>query len=566
MSAILAACRGGTTSPAGGAAGTAGSSAVGASAKPVGSVAASPAGVSNTGGATAASSGPSASGGVKLPNFIPAQGLPDPDYPATPEGVPAGYLSYPKNPITSVQTPPGKGGDVTALTYTLSAPVPSVDQNAVWQAVNKDLNANLKITTAALADYSAKLNTAIAGGLPDMFLLLANVATITISGVQSIDEFVNSQCADLTPYLSGDAVKDYPNLANLPSYVWPNAVLQGKIVGVPQAQNIAGQMLMVNQAALDPLGVSGFKSADDMIQIGQKLTKAPSHYAFGYNNLPSTLGPFRTPVNWAVSNGKFTKDLETDNYKMAVAHVRKLWDMALVQPDSPTMGPTQGGDGFYGKKYDFLTTFYPAYQGAWNRAITIQDFKLRTISPWGYDGGKGYHSMTSGSGGLVMLKKAPDARIKELLGILNYLASPFGSREYQLLNFGVQGTDFSFNDRGDPILTQKGQQEIAVGWNSLVRPPTVLYNAQSPEFVTVSYQEQKIALASGVSDPSIGLYSKTANQKGAALNQKLADTANGIVFGKLQMSDWDQMVSDWKKNGGDQIRAELEQAYADANR
>ncbi|HEU0167023.1 MAG TPA: hypothetical protein VFS62_04540, partial [Chloroflexota bacterium] len=361
-------------------------------------------------------------------------------------------------------------------------------------------------------------------------------------------------------------IKDYPNLANLPSYVWPNAVLQGKIVGVPQAQNIAGQMLMVNQAALDPLGVSGFKSADDMIQIGQKLTKAPNHYAFGYNLLPSTLGPFRTPVNWALTNGKFTKDLETDNYKMAVAHVRKLWDMALVQPDSPTMGPTQGGDGFYGKKYDFLTTFYPAYQGAWNRAITIQDFKLRTIAPWGYDGGKGYHSMTSGSGGLVMLKKAPDARIKELLGILNYLASPYGSQEYQLLNFGVQGTDFAFNDKGDPILTQKGSQEIAVGWNGLVRPPTVLYNAQSPEFVTVSYQEQKTALASGVSDPTIGLYSKTANQKGAALNQKLADTANGIVFGKLQLSDWDQMVGDWKKNGGDQIRAELEQAYADANR
>jgi putative aldouronate transport system substrate-binding protein len=303
-----------------------------------------------------------------------------------------------------------------------------------------------------------------------------------------------------------------------------------------------------------------------MIQIGQKLTKAPNHYAFGYNMLPSTLGPFRTPVNWALDNGKFTKDLETDNYKLAVAHVRKLWDMALVHPDSPSMGPTQGGDGFYSLKYDFLTTFYPAYQGAWNRAAAIQGFKLRTMAPWGYDGGKGFHSMTSGSGGLVMLKKAPDARIKELLGILNYLASPFGSQEYQLLNFGVQGTDFTFNDKSDPILNDKGKQEIAVGWNGLVRPPTVLYNAPSPEYVTVAYGEQKTALASGVSDPTIGLYSKTANQKGAALNQKLADTANAIVFGKAPLSDWDQMVSDWKKNGGDQIRAELEQAYVDATK
>jgi hypothetical protein len=31
----------------------------------------------------------------------------------------------------------------------------------------------------------------------------------------NIGDFLNSVCVDLTPYLSGDAIKEYPNLANL---------------------------------------------------------------------------------------------------------------------------------------------------------------------------------------------------------------------------------------------------------------------------------------------------------------------------------------------------------------
>ena len=48
--------------------------------------------------------------------------------------------------------------------------------------------------------------------LPDII-----AAVIFSTTMPNIGDFLNSACADLTPYLSGDAVKDYPNLANLPS-------------------------------------------------------------------------------------------------------------------------------------------------------------------------------------------------------------------------------------------------------------------------------------------------------------------------------------------------------------
>jgi len=69
-------------------------------------------------------------GKVKLPTYIPLANLPAADMPGTPDGLLApGYQKYPTNLIKSVSTPPGKGGDINALTVSLSpAPTP-LDSN-----------------------------------------------------------------------------------------------------------------------------------------------------------------------------------------------------------------------------------------------------------------------------------------------------------------------------------------------------------------------------------------------------------------------------------------------------
>jgi len=70
------------------------------------------------------SSGAAPSGGtLKLPTYLPFQG-PQADLPATADGVPPAYTSFPRQLAKSVSSPPGKGGDITIMTYTMFAPVP----------------------------------------------------------------------------------------------------------------------------------------------------------------------------------------------------------------------------------------------------------------------------------------------------------------------------------------------------------------------------------------------------------------------------------------------------------
>src|SRR5579864_2488470 len=216
--------------------------------------------------ATPAPPSPGASGGapVQLPTYVAYQG-PKPDFPPSADGiVPAAFLNYPRNPPKTVTQPVGKGDDVTAMTYTTQAPPTPVEQNAAWQAVNTALGVNMKLPLIQLADYATKLNTTIAGGqLPDLLSLGAGNGT----AIQNLPDFLSSECTDLTAYVSGDAVKDYPNLANLPTYAWRNAVFNNRIYAVPCVRaSITGAIMFGKGKLLDTVGGPSFESADDFLR------------------------------------------------------------------------------------------------------------------------------------------------------------------------------------------------------------------------------------------------------------------------------------------------------------
>jgi putative aldouronate transport system substrate-binding protein len=170
--------------------------------------------------------------------------------------------------------------------------------------------------------------------------------------------------------------------------------------------------------------------------------------------------------------------------------------------------------------------------------------------------------------GVTAIKKAAPDRIKELLRIMNYLAAPIGSEEYLLLHYGIQGTDYDLDAQGNPVSTAKGQAD-AMPWGAVTvtvpTPPLIVYNPQDPEMVRVINGDQQVMAAVGKSDPSVGLYSNASVAKSAVLNQAITDGLTEIVKGTQPVSALDQLVKDWRANGGDQMRAEYEQAFAAAN-
>jgi putative aldouronate transport system substrate-binding protein len=161
----------------------------------------------------------------------------------------------------------------------------------------------------------------------------------------------------------------------------------------------------------------------------------------------------------------------------------------------------------------------------------------------------------------VYLKNAGPDRTRELLGILDFLAAPFGSQENLLMQYGIKDVDFNFEANGTPVRTQKGAQDVSVPWANVNSGPDIIYNPNdSKNYATVTYQLESDAVAIGVPNPVVGLYSQSDAKNGFVLTQKFNDGVNQIIYGRADVSTFDQLVRDWRSGGGDQIRAEYEQA------
>lgn len=505
---------------------------------------------------------------------MPIQG-PKPDLPPNEFGLEAGYFSYPTTLVQSVAQAPGLGGDVSAFTITpnTSSVPPPVAENTAWQEVNKRLNTNMKMQMVSIADYYTKVPVIVAGGdLPDLFYL-----DTTQLSVAELDKFLKASYADLSSYLVGDSVKDYPNLAAFPATPWKQTLYNGSIFGVPIVRPNVSYIWYANQTRLDTIGASQPTNADDFKRILKELTRPEANqWGFGaftpaYGLLYTGKGDcpqcamFGVPNNWAVDrHGKFTKDIETEQFRAAVGFVRDVYASGFGYPD-PIPNTVVLRTNLLGGKVGVAAGGWVGYPAQmWDGGLKQNPpVKFRAWHPFSHDGSQPIWHQSQGFIGMTAVKKSTPDRERELLRILNYLAAPFGSQEYHLLRYGLPGTHFNYDAKHNPVPTDKGLTEVLpVGWQYLSSGAPVLYNPNDPEFARVAYADEQSMMAVMIPDPSIGLYSPTNTSKSGALVQKFSDGIGDIVRGRSELNTLDQLIRDWRTAGGDQIRSEYEKAYA----
>ncbi len=516
-----------------------------------------------------------------LPTYIALGSKPKADFPAKDERYEDGYLSYPANPVRSVAEVPGQGSTFNAMTIGLFPPPTPFEQNPAWQAVNKALNANIQFTIVPQSEYPAKMGVLVAGGdLADFTFFFGGNA---IASVPGLPQFLQSQMADLTPYLAGDAVKDYPNLAATPTFAWRNtgSVYADKVLMVPKPSYTPGFVFVKNTTMWDKdIGKDVHPtSADDFRRMLKELTHPqegrwgigsyPADSAFGLLYLAAYFG---SPNNWRLeSDGKLTRNYETPEFREAVAYVRSLFADGVYHPDSAqlTSNVVARGEFAAGKWAVWHEAFNVGWSDAWRRGRTQSaPFEVHLINPFpAQAGGKAYQYLGTGTLGATALKKASPERIKEQLRILNYLAAPFGTQEDMLLSYGVPGTDYNMDPKGNPVVTDRGNADANyVPWKYVTQRPPVLYLPDIPDFAEQLSAAENVVIPIGVADPTVGFVSETAVARNVVLNNAALDGIREILVGRRALSDMDQVVKDWQSGGGEQMRREYMDAIARGSR
>jgi putative aldouronate transport system substrate-binding protein len=518
-----------------------------------------------------------------FPSYVPAASGPKPDVPASGPGYDDAFNKFPTNPAKSMTgDPPGTGSTIKIMSIALFPPPTPLAQNPAWQAVNKALNADVQFDVVSQADYPVKLGTVMASNdMPDMLYLYAPAgSSSTLAAANGLPQFLQSQAADLTPYLGGDAAKDYPNLAAIPTPAWKNAgcAYQGHLYLIPIHRYLPGQMFVRNVDVWDAeLGKDyAPKNADDFKRVLQALTK-PQQGFYGIAaaqdsvmHLATFASIFNAPNGWRLDpGGKLVKDVETPEFKEATAYARDLFAAGVFHPDSLNMASNViARTQFYARKFAVHRDPINGWQDAWRHSLQLTPpFDVRPIALFpGHDGGKTAHYVTGGHLWATALKKSTPERTKELLRIMNWLAAPFGSYEDQLLTFGLKDVDYTLDESGNPTLTPQGNSDANyVPWKYTTQHPFVFFSPDLPNYAQVMAETEKMMMPSAVSDPTFGQVSVTSFSKGFTLMKSLNDGLVDIVVGRRQMSDYDQLVKDYLDGGGEQIRKEYTESIASSS-
>ncbi|NRQ35585.1 extracellular solute-binding protein [Nonomuraea sp. NN258] len=502
---------------------------------------------------------------IKLPAYLPPSAALKPDLPGTPAGVPDAYFSYPKELFKSVAKPPMSGGTAKIALKTFLSPPPPRERNAAWQEIEKRLGGTLDIQIVPSDDWPTKFNTMVAGGtLPDLF------PYIETQGTSNLPAFVASQCADLTALLGGDAVKAYPNLAAIPEAFWREGVVAGKLYGIPVPRNMAGGLGFYRHDQFAAAGVSDLAQITDLDRFFELLKELTRPQERRWGIVTATGGMFGLSIIsqlfgstnlWRLEGGKFLADIETEEYKAAVEYTRKLREAGIIYPGSEGFDTLKRKNEFNAGHAAITYDGMPAFLGPGNFLQTQKkiDPKAdpRPLLPIGT---KTKVSLNNVVFGINLIKKADEAKVKEMLGVADFFAAPFGSEEYTLINYGVETTDHTRDDQGNPVLTEQGAKDITAPWKYAAAPTQAVYDATSRDGVKLMHEAFTKLIPLGVADPTTALYSPTEGARFEALHTMKVDRITSIIAGRSPVSDLDQLAKDWRAQGGDKMRAEFEEA------
>jgi len=150
-------------------------------------------------------------------------------------------------------------------------------------------------------------------------------------------------------------------------------------------------------------------------------------------------------------------------------------------------------------------------------------------------------------------KKLSADQIKECLAIANYLAAPYGSVEWLLVNFGAEGKEYTMT-AGNPVLTEQGGKEVATTFQFLAGPPSP--NTPTSGFVQVTkdYCAWQGEMVKSATKPLFYGMNVTEPSQYSSIGQAVIDAIQDTKVGRKSIDDYKATVKTWQEQGGNALR------------
>ncbi|MFD4646763.1 extracellular solute-binding protein [Streptomyces sp. NPDC057717] len=425
---------------------------------------------------------------------------------------------------------------------------------AYYKAVDKAAGTKVTWQNQDGNTYGEKLGAVLASSsIPDM---------VVVPGWELTGKIPNAVAAkfmDLGPYLAGDKVKKYPNLAAIPSDSWRMSIFGGDLRGIPMPSARATFIVpYYRKDIFDKKGYDVPKSPDEFSSWAKDATSAKAKvYACGdmswtaFNifgvRASGTLG-------WHIGDdGKLTYRIEQPEYLEALEWTRKLFDAGVVHPDDKARTGDAGQRFTAGQILVYNNDISNWYVKSAEQAKANPDFVCGAIDIFGADGGDPtlYASQPATIWSFIR-KGASKTTVENALAAANFAAAPYGTKERMLVDYGVEGTHYTVKD-GLPVKTDQGNQEAINAWVMLAAPAPYLAHPDLPDITRkqVEWEQRMGAFTKKTSTYGMNIVEPS---RYANLASPFEQLEIDYVRGNKKLSDLQQAISTWKSGGGEKLR------------
>ncbi|GAA3502259.1 extracellular solute-binding protein [Streptomyces prasinosporus] len=490
-----------------------------------------------------------------LPAFV-ASSVVTPDVPAK-NGSAAGFTrAIPASELkTSVPKKLGSGGRLKVMSPFWGTP-PKAD-NPYYTAMNEAVGVEVAWQNQDGVTYDQKLGAVLASSdIPDVVV----VPGWNLMG--RIPSAVNAKFADLGPYLSGDKVKKYPNLAAVPGEAWQRGIFGGQLRAVPMpAPYVTDIAPLYRKDLFEEKGYDVPRSPDAFLSWAKEATDAKSKLwacddmkwtAF---NVFGVLSGSDKALWWNLEGDKLVNRVETEQYLEALEWARKLYAAGVVHPDA--VQGKAGGDAGNRFTAGEVLVYNQNISDWWGKTAEQRtqnpDFEMAAFDIFGPDGGDPtLWAVQPANIFTFVSKKASKQQVEDFLALCNFCAAPYGTKEFMLTAYGVEGIDYEIED-GLPVKTQQGVNEVNGAYDYTGNPAPYVAYPDLPD-ITRSMVEWQQRMGAFTRKSSFFGLTVTEPNRWSNLADDFEQLEDDVVRGRKKISDVQQAVSDWRSKGGDGLR------------
>ncbi|MFD8215938.1 extracellular solute-binding protein [Streptomyces sp. NPDC059697] len=398
--------------------------------------------------------------------------------------------------------------------------------------------------------YGQKLGAILASSsIPDM------VVVPNWELVGKIGNAVTAKFMDLGPYLQGDKVKKYPNLAAIPSDSWRMGIFGGALRGIPMPTAPASSLLpYYRKDIFDKKGYSVPKSADEFLSWAKDATSVKAKvWACGDMSwlAGSIFGAF---PGWNIGDdGKLRYGIEQPEYLEGLEWSRKLFDAGVVHPDDKARSGDAGQRFTAGQILVYVSDASAWYMKTAEQAKANPDFQIEAMDIFGADGGNPTLYASSPANIWSMIRKgASKETVENALAAADFAAAPYGTKERMLVDYGVEGTHYTVKG-GVPIKNDQGNSEVINAWTMLAAPAPYFAHPDFPDIARkqAEWQQRMGAFMKKTSTYGMKVIEPARYANLASQHEQLQID---YVRGNKKLSDVQAAISTWRSSGGDKLR------------